>query len=213
MHQNLLHEAFTDQKNLDLEWYHNINNLIVKHGNGTYKYKSINCRVNIKTMFNEHWKSVKQESPKLEFYNSLKNNFGYESYLDLNNHQFRKSLSKLRISAHNLFIERGRYAKTYLLRDDRICLFCSTFHNNKVIESELHAIDSCPLYKIGISNILKDTEPCAFPVFANCDQTLSNNILAGRIAHHILTTNDIFLQFYYANHESIHTGSGKCLIM
>ena len=167
----------------------------------------------IKYLFIKNWTSVKHKSPKLEFYNTVKINFGYESYLNLKNFEYRKALTKLRISAHGLFIERGRYTKTNIERGDRICLFCSTFYNDKIIEDELHAIDSCPLYKPGICNILNDTDPCPFPVFANCDQTLSNNILAGRIAHHILTVNDTFVQFYYSNYEYVHTGNARCILM
>ena len=53
--------------------------------------------------FVEKWKSAKIASPKLEFYDRIKSEFGPEKYLDLVKcPDARKSLTRLRISAHNL---------------------------------------------------------------------------------------------------------------
>ena len=55
---------------------------------------------------------------------------------------FRKEVTKLRISNHDLMIERGRYFSPKLPRDER---FCSTFSDNK-IEDEKHCIIDCDFY-------------------------------------------------------------------
>ena len=58
------------------------------------------------------WKSAKATSPKLEFYNQIKHDFEFdpETYLGVVKiANARKSLTRFRISCHNLYIERGRY--------------------------------------------------------------------------------------------------------
>jgi hypothetical protein len=50
---------------------------------------------------------------KLRTYLKIKTNFGYENYLSIIKHfEQRRRLSKLRISAHKLQIEIGRYQGT-----------------------------------------------------------------------------------------------------
>ena len=55
----------------------------------------------------------------------------------------RKHFAKLRISAHRLAIETGRYTRPKTPLDERICTLCSL---NK-IENEFHMIMECPFYK------------------------------------------------------------------
>ena len=58
--------------------------------------------------------------------------------------QVRKAISKLRLSAHNLLIETGRYAKPRSLpRSERICKHC----NFNCIENEFHFLSRCSLYE------------------------------------------------------------------
>jgi hypothetical protein len=52
------------------------------------------------------------------------------------------SLCQIRISAHELKIERDRYKKPYVERSQRICEKCSSNQT----EDELHFIINCPLY-------------------------------------------------------------------
>ena len=53
----------------------------------------------------------------------------------------RSALTRLRISAHDLNIERGRYVG--IDRRDRLCNCC----NMSVIEDEYHFLLVCPLYR------------------------------------------------------------------
>ena len=57
----------------------------------------------------------------------------------------RKSLTRLRISAHTLEIERGRYKK--LKREERLCKTCLK------IENEPHFLLDCNLFKINNDKI------------------------------------------------------------
>ena len=67
----------------------------------------------LKSFFTSCWEQVKSTSPKLEFYHSVKEKFYKEPYLDIcKGFSRRYSTTKLRISAHKLQIEQGRY-KSY----------------------------------------------------------------------------------------------------
>ena len=54
--------------------------------------------------------------------------------------EHRKALCRLRISAHDLQIQRGRYANT--AREDRKCRTCG------VVEDELHFLNDCTRYNL-----------------------------------------------------------------
>jgi hypothetical protein len=53
----------------------------------------------------------------------------------------RRALCQIRISAHELKIERDRYKKPYVERSQRICEKCSSNQTG----DELHFIINCPL--------------------------------------------------------------------
>jgi hypothetical protein len=46
---------------------------------------------------------------KLDTYFYIKTHFGKEKYLEINNFKIRQSICKIRVSAHSLNIETGRY--------------------------------------------------------------------------------------------------------
>ena len=73
-----------------------------------------------------------EKMSKLRTYRLIKNKFGIEKHLELNERNLRKSFS---ISAHKLNIECGRYLN--LKVEDRICNVCM------VIEDEMHALYQC----------------------------------------------------------------------
>ena len=51
-------------------------------------------------------------------------------------------LTKLRISAHQLYVETGRYCNPSIPRENRFC-----FHCKNIVEDEKHFLLDCPLYK------------------------------------------------------------------
>ena len=80
-------------------------------------------------------------SPKLDTYSSLKQDTEYVPYLKyINNKKHKFALSRLRLSAHSLAIETGRYNGTP--REARICIQC----NMNKPETEFHFLLVCPLY-------------------------------------------------------------------
>jgi hypothetical protein len=85
----------------------------------------------VKTKFEQHWyKQVRadnQNHNKLRTYSTLKHRFGEEPYINLvRNRNQRMHLTRLRTSAHNLGIERGRYKN--LPFKERFCSYCSPSH-------------------------------------------------------------------------------------
>ena len=74
-------------------------------------------------------------------YHIYKTHFGKEKYLQINNFKIRQSICKIRVSAHPLNIETGRYKN--IIRSERKCTNCSEGD----IEDEKHFVVDCPLYE------------------------------------------------------------------
>ena len=86
---------------------------------------------------------------KLRVYKNLKINFGCERYLYLvQNFKYRQAVTKLRISAHRLPVETGRYNNVPY--NDRLCKHCDI----NEIGNEYHFLMSCRNSKfISLRNI------------------------------------------------------------
>ena len=78
-----------------------------------------------------------QNNNKLQFLNSIKDDYTIESYLKIKDYENRKAISKLRTSSHHLKIETGRWSN--ITRENRLCTQCS---KNK-IEDEYHFLFEC----------------------------------------------------------------------
>ena len=86
------------------------------------------------------------ENRKLSLYASFKTIFKFESYLDyIKDFTARCTLAKLRMSAHNLQIETGRFSKNKTPRDERFCPYCKTL-NTLAVEDEVHFLLVCSLF-------------------------------------------------------------------
>ena len=73
----------------------------------------------------------------------LKNNFNIEPYIKLvRNRIQRMHITRLRISAHNLNIERGRYKGLTIAQ--RVCKYCPSNENN--IDDEIHFLNKCKTF-------------------------------------------------------------------
>ena len=85
---------------------------------------------------------------KLSFYSQLisqgnLNKLEIQPYLNFSiSKNLRSFLTRLRISAHKLQIEVGRYCNSIIPRDERFCINCKN-----VVEDEHHFLFVCPLYK------------------------------------------------------------------
>ena len=90
-----------------------------------------------------YWEKHILKEQKMRSYIGFKNHFMYEDYLNLTNVKHRKAITRLRISAHNLAIERGRYTYPKTPVEKRLCKVCNT----NEVENEQHFLLHCPLYK------------------------------------------------------------------
>jgi hypothetical protein len=88
--------------------------------------------------------SLTESGKKLRTYFKLKHTFSREKYLDINNYKYRKYVTKIRISNHNLPIERGRYNNIDI--NDRTCRMCTNSH----IGDEFHLLMACDHNELNI---------------------------------------------------------------
>ncbi len=169
-------------------WLSNVRKLVIdtlglKHlwdnqGQQLYpKSQIINAVSNLKHLFEFHWRNEINKCPdanqnsgnKLKTYSTFKKNFDYEQYLDFNrDFKKRRSITKLRISAHRLEIEIGRYrtkTSNRIKREERTCKLCST----GCIEDEEHVLMTCPKYDI-YRKIMLDNLYEAFPGLNRLDK-------------------------------------------
>ena len=86
----------------------------------------------------------KQYGNKLRTYRNFKNQFKMEEYLhEIRNSEIRNNLTKFRISAHKLNIEKLRYIVPRIKPEDRLCDNC----NSKEVENEIHFLLICNKYE------------------------------------------------------------------
>ena len=82
------------------------------------------------------------DANKLYTYSKIYNNFTCQTYLSFGiSKALTKELSKLRISAHDLKIEKGRYFRPVIPRNQRLCSNCDQ------IEDEIHFVLFCNKFK------------------------------------------------------------------
>ena len=143
---------------------------------------------------------------------SNKSEFQPEAYLQLiSNHHHRASVTRLRISCHNLYVERGRYEKPLVPRENRHCLFCFSQSGLTSVETELHVLQECPLYNWCRRNHSADqlTSQGISVVFQSKNKEVLTKF--GKLVHSILQSNECFVQYYKL--IDFHTNTGNCLIL
>ena len=115
----------------------NISHLLKKQLNSKFEKLWLDS-INLVKMKNGH------DSNKLRFYKCFKGSFKQEPYISLvNNRNQRCQLSRVRISAHNLAIERSRYSTEYIPPEMRKCTYCTL----ECTDSEVHFLTQCPTFE------------------------------------------------------------------
>ena len=120
---------------------------------------------------------------KLRTYSDLKNNFNIEPYIKLvRNRSQRMHITRLRISAHNLNIERGRYKGLTIAQ--RVCKYCppprsyssqtptlsgGTLPNENNIDDEIHFLNKCKTF-LTSRNCLYKKFAALEPTFETCTE-------------------------------------------
>ena len=111
------------------------------------------CLPIIRQRLNDHFiqtlYSKMQTESKCYIYKHLIDNFCLQYYLEKSIPKvYKKCISKMRLSSHNLFIETGRHKN--ITRDKRFCKICTT-----EIEDEYHFLLVCPIYSTLRTKFLK----------------------------------------------------------
>lgn len=106
-------------------------------------------RNTMKRLYENDWSvavghsSCNNAGNKLRTYQSFKTKFGLENYILFGKSiHMRQNFTKLRISAHSLKIETGRYLRPKIPPEERICVCCKAGE----CEDEFHFIMKCSLY-------------------------------------------------------------------
>ena len=111
----------------------------------------------LRRILENQWYSsrVKYSQGNLRPYTTLKERRGFETYLTLNSPKLRQAITKLRITAHKLPIETGRYdQKTQI---EGICPLCC-----EGIDNETHYIFECKN-----KEMIKVRNECLEPFYKN----------------------------------------------
>ena len=92
--------------------------------------------------YDRFWWEQINNSSKASTYVTFKTTIFYEKYFDLIESGGKKtSLTRFRLSNHNLMIEKGRHFKPAIKREERLCPLCKI-----EVEDEEHFLLSCLLY-------------------------------------------------------------------
>ena len=96
----------------------------------------------LQNVYSNQWYScISNKSPKLRTYCTYKTVFDQENYVNFLTKSARSAFCKLRISAHKLMIEMGRYSIPKIPPENRLCQFCDL----KEVENEFHFVMRCKL--------------------------------------------------------------------
>jgi len=118
-----------------------------------------NLKILLCNQFREKCMSDLHSYPKLRCYVKFKLDFSTEHYLlNIKDFRIRKCIAQLRLSSHNLEIERGRFTKPITAEDNRICQHC----NLNLVETEYHFLLICPYFdreRAILLNVIESYEP------------------------------------------------------
>ena len=88
-------------------------------------------------IYRQNWRMDLDNTSDGRLYKYIKEEFEFEVYLNINNSSLRIATSKIRLSSHLFLIERGRWGRNRLQREERKCVVCGT------IEDEFHVLVEC----------------------------------------------------------------------
>lgn len=148
---DLLRSAFEEDKNLKSKntssWIKSVENFKTLFNLDSLEKTHIEFEKEIKSYFskkllNELSHIKNSNTGKLRFFSQITKDFELQDYLKFNiNKHLRSKLTKLRLSAHSLAIETGRYSKPITPAEERFCKSCKS-----KVEDELHFLLDCPIY-------------------------------------------------------------------
>ena len=145
----LLFHTVKEQKSINLKWHERFQQINVSFSSHPrIKLDSLTSpssilKAGLKAMFNAIWKGALTQSKKLQLLNSLKQEWGPDPYINSLPLNLRSNITRLRLSAHRLPIEIGRYQRPVIPRDERFCELCISAGYPKVLGDESHLMFQC----------------------------------------------------------------------
>ena len=88
----------------------------------------------------QNWISEVRSTSSGRLYKHVKTSFYHEPYLNMYDRNLRIAITKIRLSSHLFYIERGRWGRQNVAREDRKCNVCD------VVEDEFHCLLECPRF-------------------------------------------------------------------
>ena len=162
----LVRHAFVEQRKLNLDWFSVMTSTLSSLDENKLEHQFFNaklCQTRAKDKFISTWDSERQQNKKLRFYNEIKDTFESEPYLALTSKEGSTCVAKVRMSAHKLKIETGRYGSRSENPANRLCDFCCDTATmdllvhlpevDPIIEDETHFLRTCPRYHISRTNL------------------------------------------------------------
>ena len=148
---SLLYHSYVEQKSLNLPWYQTfckVDKAFSPKPSQTLQEMSNplpSLHTGLTNMFTAIWKGALEKSQKLNFLANIKTDWGQEHYIRSLSLHLRKNITKLRISAHKLPIETGRYNKPPTQREKRFCLYCHDKNSDRpnILGDEYHLLFDC----------------------------------------------------------------------
>ena len=110
----------------------------------------------LQLLYTEHWSRKIMTERKMRTYGTFKSHLQVEDYLHIKESKLGKAMTRLRISAQNLFIERGRYTRPLIPADQRICTICPGSKG----EDELHFMTEYPVHSTEREQLYKISQTC-----------------------------------------------------
>ena len=130
-------------------WVTMVKDLLIKCGLDDYwNQQKVECNgcferiVELKVYggYKRKWREDVVASTDGRIYRYIKNDFRFEKYLEISDSRLRHAISKIRLSSHLFYIERGRWSRPQIDRVNRVCDVCG------VLEDEKHCLLECPKY-------------------------------------------------------------------
>ena len=107
-----IHQAFCEHKILNFSWYETWSTWYQQAGNRPFTQTRFRKHFH-NNLFVSQWQTNLLKQNKMEFCRRIQTNLGEEAYLGLSNRSHRVRIASIRISSHDLRIDKFRYGRIY----------------------------------------------------------------------------------------------------
>ena len=177
--------------NSSLKWTEEVKNNLNKSGIGSENRSPVIYNQAFKTMtdifYQEAFTKINSNESKLRTFGKLKTSIGISKHVTQMKHiDSRVALSQIRLSSHDLMIEKGRHMK--IDKTERFCPFCPTH-----VETELHFLLQCKTFQPLRRTLMLEIENAVPILCLSSDQDkfitlLTNEVIASNVGNFIHKT-------------------------